>query len=91
MMRDTSRQYVDNVVIPFIQQNYLQEWNMDPTARLAPNILEQAEAAGLRALGVLEQFGGITLDPWTQSQTLAIIAIELARGDSGLADKLVQN
>jgi alkylation response protein AidB-like acyl-CoA dehydrogenase len=91
MMRDTSRQYVDNVVIPFIQQNRLQEWNMDPTARLAPNILEQAEAAGLRALGVPDRFGGIALDPATQSQTLAIIATELARGDSGLADKLVQN
>ena len=76
MMRDTTRQYVDHVVIPFIQQNRLREWDMDPSARLAPNILEQADAAGLRALGVPPRFGGIALDPATQSQTLAIIATE---------------
>jgi len=91
MMRDTTRQYVDNVVIPFIQQNRTREWDMDPMARLDPNILEQADAAGLRYLGVPESFGGIDLDPATQSQTFAIIATEIARGESGLADKLVQN
>jgi alkylation response protein AidB-like acyl-CoA dehydrogenase len=91
MMRDTTRQYVDNVVIPFIQQNRTREWDMDPMARLDPNILEQADAAGLRYLGVPERFGGIDLDPATQSQTFAIIATEIARGESGLADKLVQN
>jgi len=64
---------------------------MDPMERLAPRILEQADAAGLRSLGVPERFGGVALDPSTQSQTLAVIATELARGDSGLADKLVQN
>jgi alkylation response protein AidB-like acyl-CoA dehydrogenase len=91
MMRDTCRRYVDNVVIPFIEQDRTREWRMDPDERIAPHILEQAEAAGLRALGVPDRFGGIALEPETQSQTLAIIATELARGDSGLADKLVQN
>lgn len=91
MMRDTCRQYVDQVVIPFIQGDRTREWLMDPDSRLSPHILEQADAAGLRALGVPERFGGIALDPSTQSQTLALIATELARGDSGLADKLVQN
>jgi hypothetical protein len=91
MMRDTSRQYVDHVVIPFIRQDRTREWRMDPMERLAPRILEQADAAGLRSLGVPERFGGVALDPSTQSQTLAVIATELARGDSGLADKLVQN
>jgi alkylation response protein AidB-like acyl-CoA dehydrogenase len=91
MMRDTCRQYVDRVVIPFLKDDRLREWRMDPMERLAPHILEQADAAGLRALGVPDRFGGITLDPATQSQTMAVIATELARGDSGLADKLVQN
>jgi len=91
LMRDTTRHYVDNVVIPFIQQNRTREWDMDPLARLDDNILEQADAAGLRYLGVPERFGGIDLDPATQSQTFAIIATEIARGESGLADKLVQN
>ena len=90
-MRDTCRKYVDNVVLPFIEEDRLREWRMDPQDRIAPHILEEAEAAGLRALGVPDRFGGISLDAQSQSQTLAIIATELARGDSGLADKLVQN
>jgi alkylation response protein AidB-like acyl-CoA dehydrogenase len=91
LMRDTSRRYVDQVVIPFIQRNRTREWDMDPLARLDPHILEEADAAGLRALGVPERFGGVDLDPATLSQTLALIATEIARGESGLADKLVQN
>src|SRR5215831_13785424 len=43
------------------------------------------------ALGVPEEFGGIELDPKSEVQTFALIAEEIARGDSGLADKLVQN
>src|SRR2546430_13588683 len=39
---------------------------------------------------VPEEFGGIQLDPATEVQTFAIISEEIARGDSGLADKLVQ-
>lgn len=91
LMRDTTRQYVDQVVRPFITHNRLREWEMDPLQRLDANILEQADAVGLRSLGVPVQYGGIDLDPTTQSQTLALIATEIARGESGLADKLVQN
>lgn len=91
MMRDTSRRYVDRVVIPFLAENRMREWEMDPSARLAPHLLEEADAAGLRSLGVPERFGGVALEAATASQTLALIATELARGDSGLADKLVQN
>ncbi len=91
MMRDTSRQYVDRVVIPFIEGERLREWEMDPERRLAPHLLVEADRAGLRTLGVPERFGGVALDPATQSATFALIATEIARGDSGLADKLVQN
>ncbi len=90
-MRETVRRYVDTVVRPFIAADRLREWDMDPTRRLAPHLLEEADAAGLRALGVPERFGGVPLDPATASQTLAMVAAEIARGDSGLADKLVQN
>ena len=90
-MRDTTRRYVDQVVIPFIAADRTREWRMDPVDRLPAHILEEADAAGLRFLGVPERFGGIALEPTTQSQTLALVASELARGDSGLADKLVQN
>jgi alkylation response protein AidB-like acyl-CoA dehydrogenase len=91
LMRDTCRTYVDNVVIPFIRADRTREWLFDPEQRLAPEILEQADLVGLRSLGVPDRFGGIELDKKTQSQTFGIIATELARGDSGLADKLVQN
>jgi alkylation response protein AidB-like acyl-CoA dehydrogenase len=64
---------------------------MDPGARLPPEILERAEKIGIRTLGVPEQFGGIELDRASEVQTFALIAEEIARGDSGLADKLVQN
>ena len=59
--------------------------------RLPRKILEGAEKVGIRTLGVPEEFGGIELDKGTEVQTFAIIAEEIARGDSGLADKLVQN
>jgi len=91
MMRDTCRRYCDDVVIPWIKEDRMREWNFDPDQRLAPAILEQADSFGLRSLGVPERFGGIALEKNTQSQTFAIIARELARGDSGLADKLAQN
>ena len=38
-----------------------------------------------------EEFGGVELEPGSEVQTFALIAEEIARGDSGLADKLVQN
>ena len=52
---------------------------------------EGAEKIGIRTLGVPEEFGGVELDKATEVQTFAIISEEIARGDSGLADKLVQN
>jgi alkylation response protein AidB-like acyl-CoA dehydrogenase len=64
---------------------------MNADSRLPPKILEAADKIGIRALGVPEEFGGIELDPKTEVQTFAIIAEEIARGDCGLADKLVQN
>jgi alkylation response protein AidB-like acyl-CoA dehydrogenase len=91
MMRETCRAYVDDFVTPFIRKNWQREWLMDPDARLPREILEQADRIGIRTLGVPEEFGGVQLDAVSEVQTFAIIAEEIARGDSGLADKLVQN
>jgi alkylation response protein AidB-like acyl-CoA dehydrogenase len=91
LMRQSCRQFVDAVVLPFIRKNWQREWVMVPEERLPPQILEGAEEVGIRALGVPEEFGGVELDKATEVQTFAIIAQEIARGDSGLADKLVQN
>jgi alkylation response protein AidB-like acyl-CoA dehydrogenase len=91
MMRASCRAFVDDFVTPFIRQHWQREWLMDPDARLPREILEQADRIGIRTLGVPEEFGGVQLDPATEVRSFAIIAEEIARGDSGLADKLVQN
>jgi alkylation response protein AidB-like acyl-CoA dehydrogenase len=91
MMRQSCRDFVDDVVIPFIRGNWQREWDMRPEQRLPPSVLEGADKIGIRALGVPEEFGGVELDKATEVQTFAMISEEIARGDSGLADKLVQN
>ena len=91
LMRESCRAFVDDVVTPFIRQNWQREWLMDPGERLPPEILKGADKIGIRTLGVPEEFGGIELDRESEVRTFAVIAQEIARGDSGLADKLVQN
>ena len=89
-MRETCRRFVDNVVRPFIEADRNREWLMDPVERLPTEILVEADRAGIRGLGVPEEYGGVGLDPASEAQTFSIIATEIARGDSGLADKMVQ-
>ncbi|MGB7576849.1 MAG: acyl-CoA dehydrogenase family protein, partial [Pseudolabrys sp.] len=91
MMRQSCRDFVDEVVLPFIKQNWQLEWSMVPEGRLPLRILEEAEKIGIRTLGVPEEYGGVELEKGTEVRTFAMIAEEIARGDSGLADKLVQN
>src|SRR5438874_6969676 len=91
LMRRRCRAFVNDVVIPFIRANWKREWLMEPEQRLPREILEAADRIGIRTLGVPEEFGGVQLDPASEVQTFAIISEEIARGDSGLADKLVQN
>jgi alkylation response protein AidB-like acyl-CoA dehydrogenase len=91
LMRQSCRAFVDDVVAPFIRSNWQREWDMNPDARLPPAILEGADEIGIRTLGVPEEFGGVELDPGSEVRTFALISEEIARGDSGLSDKLVQN
>jgi alkylation response protein AidB-like acyl-CoA dehydrogenase len=91
MMQESCHTYVDKIVLPFIRNNWTREWDMKPENRLPPEILAGAEAVGIRTLGVPEEYGGIEIDPATEVQTFALISEQIARGDSGLADKLVQN
>jgi alkylation response protein AidB-like acyl-CoA dehydrogenase len=90
LMRQSCRAFVDGVVIPFMRRNWQREWIMTPEDRLPPEILEGADKIGIRTLGVPAEFGGTELDPGSEVQTFAMIAEEIARGDSGLSDKLVQ-
>src|SRR2546423_9732995 len=91
LMRASCRAFVDVFVTPFIRKNWKREWLMEPEQRLPREILEAADRIGIRTLGVPEEFGGVQLEPATEVQTFALISEEIARGDSGLADKLVQN
>ena len=90
MMRQTCRAFVDDFVAPFIRKNWQREWLMTPEERLPAEIMDQADRIGIRTLGIPEEFGGTAIDPKEEVQTFAIISEEIARGDSGLADKLVQ-
>src|SRR5947199_10052646 len=90
LMRQSCRDFVDDVVIPFIRGNWQREWSMVPEDRLPPEILAHADKVGIRTLGVPEEFGGVEPDKATEVQTFALIAEEIARGDSGLAGTLVQ-
>ena len=91
MMRESCRAFVDDFVTPFIRRNWQREWLMDPGARLPAEILREADRIGIRTLGVPEEFGGVQLDPATEVQSFAVVAEEIARGDSGLVDKLCRS
>jgi len=91
LMRQTCRDFVDDVVLPFIRDEWQREWVMEPEARVPKEILEKADEVGIRTLGVPEEYCGIGLDPNSEVKTFAIIGEEIARGDAGLADKIIQN
>ena len=90
MMREVTRKFANEHVIPFTRKNWQREWNMNPDERLPPEILQVADKIGIRTLGIPEEFGGTPLDPKTEVQTFAVISEEISRGDCGLAEKMVQ-
>ena len=87
-MRQVCHDFVDKEVTPFIRRNREREWTAPPQERLPWELLRAADKLGLRGLGVPEKYGGIKLE--AQAQTFAIIAEELARGDSGFSDIMGQ-
>jgi len=87
-MKKLCRDFVDSEVIPFIRNNREREWTAPPEERLPWELLKAADKLGLRSLGVPEKYGGIKLEK--QAETFAVIAEELARGDSGFADIMGQ-
>ena len=73
MMRQSCRDFVDDVVLPFIKQNWQHEWSMVPEDRLPLRILEEAEKIGIRTLGVPEEYGGVELEKGTEVKTFAVV------------------
>jgi len=90
LMRNSIRSFVDREVKPFIRRNWEKEWDMKPENRPSRELLEGAHRIGVRTLGIPEEFGGTPVDRATEVQTFAMVSEEISRGDSGLADKLVQ-
>lgn len=87
-MRQLARDFTDKEIIPFISRDREREWTAPSSERMPWDLLKKADKLGLRGLGVPEKYGGFKLED--QAQTFAIIAEELARGDSGFADIMGQ-
>jgi alkylation response protein AidB-like acyl-CoA dehydrogenase len=80
LIRQTVRDFVDDLVIPFVRNNREREWLAPPEERMPVELLRAADKLGLRTLAVPEKYGGTQFE--NQAQTFAIIGEELARGDS---------
>jgi alkylation response protein AidB-like acyl-CoA dehydrogenase len=91
MMQQSCRNYVDKVVLPFIKQNWKREWDMAPENRLPPEILQGAERSASAPWVCRKPTAAWN---WTRNPRCRRLRSSPKRsrgGDSGLADKLVQN
>ena len=59
MMRDVTRKFVNEHVIPFTREHWQAEWSMTPEGRLPPKMLEVAHQIGIRANGAGRLFGEV--------------------------------
>ncbi len=92
LMRQSCRDFVDEVVTPFIRRNWQREWVMDAGRAAAAGAFSKARRRSASARSAFRRNSAASSSTRpTEVQTFAIIAEEIARGDSGLADKLVQN
>src|SRR5262249_58441520 len=82
MMRQSCRDFVDEVVLPFIKQNWQREWSMVPEDRLPLRILEEAEKIGIRTLGVPEEYGGGEIEKGNVVRKVALVLEENAARES---------
>jgi len=87
MLAAVARAFVDDVVEPRAQHYRDLPRSERPSMAEAAGFLAQADAMGLRSLGIAERFGGTPADPLTQ----ALCVEELSRGDAGLALSFAQS
>ncbi|OGO14935.1 MAG: hypothetical protein A2Z14_16970 [Chloroflexi bacterium RBG_16_48_8] len=85
-MRGLCRKFVDEVVIPFVKENHEREWYAPPEERWPKELMYEVDKLGIRALGVPEKYGGMSVD----TLTMAIIIEELGRGNPGFTNTLTQ-
>ena len=88
LLVETTREFVDDVVRPWIREHRDDEWLAPPEERVPWQLVRAADEIGLRTLAIPERWGGVELEQ--PAQTLALVAEEISRGDVGLADILTQ-
>src|SRR5258708_36716688 len=87
LMRQSCRDFVDEVDTPFIRPNWQREWDMNPQARLPPEILKRADEIGIRTRAVPGAFGRLDLQPDSHERTFPPISARIALRGPGLADQ----
>ncbi|NQV55452.1 MAG: acyl-CoA dehydrogenase family protein [Rhodospirillales bacterium] len=80
---DTVRRFTDEVVRPVAADL---DRNQDPEKSFSWDIIEKADAAGIRTMTLSEEWGGIGAD----SVTTGMVVEELARGDIGVSVVMAQ-
>ncbi len=77
-MQRVCRDFVDEVVIPYIEENREREWTVSPDERWPKQLLFEADKIGMRAPGVPEKYGGMEVD----ALTTALVVEDLGRGST---------
>lgn len=83
MMRDTFRQFADDVVMPHAEHVHRAD------ALIPDEILEPLKAMGCFGLSVPERFGGLKPDDREDSLGMVVVTEELSRGSLGAAGSLI--
>ena len=82
-----TRDFVERSVTPYVESHRDEEWTARPADRVPWQLIDEADGLGLRTLTLPRDFGGSEV---TSTLTLAVVAEELARGESALVDILLQ-
>ena len=82
-----TRDFVDRSVTPYVEAHRDDEWLAPPDQRVPWELIDEADDIGVRTLTLPRELGGSGV---TSTLTLAVVAEELARGESALVDILLQ-
>ena len=82
-----TRDFVERTVTPYVDAHVDEEWTAAPADRVPWPLIDEADELGLRTLTLPREYGGSDV---SGTLTLAVVAEELARGESALVDILLQ-
>lgn len=82
-----TRDFVERSVTPYVEAHRDDEWLAAPSQRVPWELIEEADELGVRTMTLPRDYGGSDVQG---TLTLAIVAEELARGESALVDILLQ-